>query len=214
MDAPARERIAVSARGVAAAVLLSLGSVFFLDERIALWVERTLLSGSAFSRFAAEVPDLLLPAVVVASGWMWVSYAWRLRRNLIDPRTRFYRAAGTAMPLAYAAKTILKFIFGRTNTSAWLENPAADTFDWFHGGGVHNGFPSGHMTVFTSLAVTACFFFPRYRNLLLLAVLALGVAMIATDSHFLSDVIAGGYLGFAVAAAVLRTEVLPRTGKL
>ncbi len=198
------EKFVLSARGFAVTVLVVLFSVFSLDGRIALWVEQAFLSNVTFSRYAEDIPDLLLPAVLLGSTWMWVSYTLRVRRHIVDERTLFFRAAGSAMPAAYALKTVLKIFFGRINTRAWLEAPTMDTFDWFHGGGIHNGFPSGHMTVFTSLAVTAWLFFPRCRAILLFITLALGAALIATDFHFLSDVIAGGYLGSAVAAAALR----------
>jgi membrane-associated phospholipid phosphatase len=54
------------------------------------------------------------------------------------------------------------------------------------------------MAVFTALAAASWLLFPKYRAASLAAITALGFALVATDYHYLSDVIAGGYLGLAV----------------
>ncbi|HEX9137433.1 MAG TPA: phosphatase PAP2 family protein, partial [Nitrospirota bacterium] len=71
-------------------------------------------------------------------------------------------------------------------------------FHWFIGGGDLNAFPSGHMSVLTPLIISLWRFYPRYRTFFLALGLALGGALIMTNSHFLSDVIAGAYLGLLV----------------
>jgi membrane-associated phospholipid phosphatase len=109
---------------------------------------------------------------------------------------------------------MLKHLFGRMNTRAWLENPVDRSFHWFHGGGEYSSFPSGHMAVFTTLAVACWLIFPKYRAACLAAIVGLGIALIATDNHFLSDVIAGGYLGLVVLVGTDRSlEILGGYGK-
>jgi membrane-associated phospholipid phosphatase len=54
------------------------------------------------------------------------------------------------------------------------------------------------MAVFTVLAAALWRFYPRYKFLYLLLVLVLAIALITTNYHFLSDVIAGAYLGVIV----------------
>ena len=198
MNAPAKIRL--SAVGFLLTVLLVALSHGFLDERIARAVFRLLRSDPLLSRYTSDIPDLLLPAVLILSSAMWIVYFRRIRRGARDDRSRFFLLAGTALPVAFVAKWVLKHVFGRLGTRAWLENPSDLSFHWFHGGGEYSGFPSGHMAVFTTLAAACWFFLPKYRVACLSGVFALGVALIATDYHFLSDVIAGGYLGFAVLA--------------
>jgi len=202
MNAPVKTRL--SAGGFLLTVLLVVLSHGFLDERIARAVYRLLRSDPMLSRYTSDIPDLLLPAVLVLTAAMWASYLRRVRRGSRDDRSRFFLLAGTALPVAFVAKWILKHVFGRLGTRAWLENPSDLSFHWFHGGGEYSGFPSGHMVVFTTLAAACWFFLPKYRAASLSGVIALGVALIATDYHFLSDVIAGGYLGFAVFAVTDR----------
>jgi membrane-associated phospholipid phosphatase len=197
--------VALSLRGFLLTATLVVLSYHFLDERIALSVYRLIRSHWVLSRYTNDIPDLLLPGVLFLSAVMWVSYIRRLRSGIRDDRTWFFRLPGCALPIAYALKILLKHIFGRITTRAWLGNPTANTFHWFHGGGQYDGFPSGHMVVFTSLAGACWIFFPRYRLACVSLTLGLGVALIATDYHFLSDVIAGGYLGLVVIAGTHRS---------
>ena len=64
------------------------------------------------------------------------------------------------------------------------------------------------------MAVACWLFFPRYRAACLAAIGGLGIALVATDYHFLSDVIAGGYLGLVILVGTDRgLETLGMYGK-
>lgn len=190
------------------AVVLSVAAIaFFLDEPIALAVEAVLRSDPVLAAYADDIPDLLLPFVLLLSAAMWTARHLRIRRGLRDARADFYRLCGTALPVSYIAKTVFKFLFGRIETRVWLKAPAADP-RWFHPGEGHAGFPSGHMAVFAALAAACWIFYPRAKGACLFLLLLLGAALLATNYHFLSDVVAGGYLGLAVAA--LTFELLAR----
>jgi len=186
--------------GLPVVALAVVGSVFLLDEPIALAVDRGLRSNELFAQYSDRIPDLLLPAVLLFSAGAWVAYFRRVRRGIRDERTRFHRLAGTAVPAAFVLKVALKHVFGRVNTRAWVEHPAANGFLWFRGADGHTGFPSGHMTVFAALAAAVWVFFPGMRAYCVLLLAALGAALIVTNYHFLADVVSGTYLGWAVAA--------------
>ena len=212
MNAPGK--IQLSAGGFLFAAILVVLSSKFLDAGIALWFDHLLRSDPRLSRYTSGIPDLLLPAVLVLSGVLWAMYLRRVRRGSRDDKTRFFLLSGTALPVAYVTKLMLKYLFGRMNTQAWLENPVDRSFHWFHGGGEYSSFPSGHMAVFTTMAVACWLFFPKYRATCLAAIVGLGIALIATDYHFLSDVIAGEYLGLVVLVGTDRSlEILGGYGK-
>ena len=175
-------------------------AVFFLDEPVALAVDVILGYDPRLREYTSCIPDLLLPAVLVLAAAMWTARYLRIRKGLRDARADFYRMGGTVLPVSYIAKTAFKFLFGRIETRHWLKNPAAE-LQWFHSGEGHAGFPSGHMTVFAALAAACWIFYPGLRGACLFLLLLLGAALLATNYHFLSDVVAGGYLGLAVAAA-------------
>jgi len=176
-------------------VLAILVSWRFLDAWIALAAMKLLKSSYLLQISTSDIPDVLFLLVCFGSGLLWGNYLTLRHRGIINEQTRFSQLAGSAVPLAYFLKWIFKLVFGRINTRVWLENRVSDDFHWFHGGGIYSGFPSGHMTVFTAFFAAIWLIYPRYRPISFGLLLVLAVALIGTDYHFLSDVIAGAYLG-------------------
>lgn len=185
--------------------LLVVGSYYFLDKEIALFVKRVLASNARFSIFSADLPDLLFPTVCAIAGVAWAAYYYYARKGVYNKHTRFFLLIASAVPAAFFLKSILKLVVGRIDTRFWLRHPDIKEFHWFHGVGHYNGFPSGHMAVFSILGIALWRFYPRYRPAYggFLALLAL--TLIATNYHFLGDVIAGAYLGLLVYDVTLRS---------
>jgi membrane-associated phospholipid phosphatase len=104
---------------------------------------------------------------------------------LYDTHTRFFQLVAITIPLTYFLKSTLKHSVDRIDTRFWLRHPGFKEFHWFHGGGNYTSFPSGHMAVFMALVIALWRFYPRHH-------------LIMTNYHFISDVIAGAYLGFLV----------------
>jgi membrane-associated phospholipid phosphatase len=102
---------------------------------------------------------------------------------------------------AEAVNRPLKIAFGRTWPDTWTHgNPSlihnnVYGFNPFHGGQGYLSFPSGHTTAIC--AVVAVFWqrYPRYRPLYALLVTVVVTGLIGADFHFVSDVIAGGFVG-------------------
>lgn len=176
-------------------VLVVMACQHFLDTRLALGVMGLIKSSDTLRIITSDIPDALFLLVCIGSGFFWGYYFYLRHKGIINDNLRFSQLAGSAVPLAYILKGIFKYVFGRTNTRVWLANQASDDFHWFHGGGDYSGFPSGHMTVFSAFLAAIWVIYPRYRSISCSLVLLLGVALIVTDYHFLSDVIAGTYLG-------------------
>lgn len=194
----------------AAAFAAIVASSLYLDHPLALSVRRLSHRNPAL---AGDLPDLLLLAVLAATLFFWVAYLGRHRRGIDDARTGFFRVAAWTVPLAFVLKSLLKYLFGRVNTRFWLLHQTEHDFRWFQGGDDFSGFPSGHMAVFTALIVSAWLYYPRLRTLYLGLLLLLGGALIATDYHFLSDVIAGAWLGLLVNFCVARCVTIPGSGR-
>jgi membrane-associated phospholipid phosphatase len=180
------------------AVLAVLVSYRFLDTRIALLARDLLKSDDLLQAITADIPDALSLLVIFGSAFLWGNYLLHKRRGISNRQTRFFLLAGSAVPLAYFLKWLFKLLFGRTNTRFWLAGHMSDGFHWFHGGENCSSFPSGHMAVFAAFFAAFWLLYPRYRSLSIGGLLLLAVALIVTDYHFLSDVIAGTYLGLAV----------------
>ena len=184
--------------GFMLALLLVLCSYFFLDAPIALLVKKVLLSYRRLSLFSSNIPDLLFPIVCVITGIAWAAYFYLVHKGIYDRNTRFFKLVAVAVPLAYVLKSLLKYAVGRINTKYWLRHPNFTEFHWFHGVGNYSGFPSGHMAVFTALVCVLWKFYPRYRSAYAGFLSVLALTLIATNYHFLSDVVAGAYVGFIV----------------
>lgn len=72
----------------------------------------------------------------------------------------------------------------------------------------HQSFPSGHTA--TAFALTVCLtrFYPRLAPMAWLFAIGVGCNRILTVRHFPSDVVAGGWIGFTLAAGVFRISWL------
>lgn len=189
-------------------LLLVIGSYYFLDARIAFFVRKIWTFNARLSIFSASIPDFLFPLVCIVTGIAWTAYFSLVHKGIYNTRTRFFLLVASAVPLAFFLKSILKFTVGRINTRFWLLHLSHDNFHWFHGKGNYSGFPSGHMTVFTALAAALWYFYPRYRFVYLGFLSVLALALLLTNYHFLSDIIAGAYLGLFVHFVTLQAIAL------
>lgn len=114
-----------------------------------------------------------------------------------------------AILVALAITSCLKFIFGRTwpeswmaNNPSWIRDGAYD-FLFFHGGNGWSSFPSGATTAMTALAAVLWVRIPRWRALWASLVLLVAVKLLGSNEHFVSDVIAGAFIGATCAASVM-----------
>ena len=178
-----------------AVIITIIVSIKFLDARIALAVMHLLQSIEFLNKTTRHIPDLLEHFVVTATLLMWVIYFYRSKKSKYDLTEQSLRLAATVLPVSYIFKTLFKFIFGRTDPRSWLIHHRQLSFHWFSIWS--SSFPSGHMFVFTSLGTALMLYYPKYRSLIFMFLILLGAALIGTDYHFLSDVIAGAYLGAA-----------------
>ncbi len=179
--------------------LTILGSINYVDTELSERVIRFLISIHKLHKAAENIPDLLIYLVFIGTILMWVIYFYRLKKKKNDINTKFLKLAATTLPVVYLLKTFFQFAFGRT--TPWLILTKPIIFDWFNknSGG---SFPSGHMAVFSAFGSAIIFCFPKYRKIVLIFLMLLGIALILTNYHFLSDVIAGAYLGFITTYAL------------
>jgi membrane-associated phospholipid phosphatase len=176
-------------------------SIKYLDTGIAVSVMHFLLSIRPLRKATENIPDILAYLVLAGTLIMWVIYFARWRNKRIDKETKFLQLAASALPAAYAIKTFFQFVFGRTNIRTWLLIKKPLEFNWFHGLG-SSSFPSGHMTVFAAFGTAILLYYPQYLKQVLILLILLGIALIGTGYHYLSDVIAGAYLGMVTTYSI------------
>lgn len=179
--------------GVITISLITILCINYLDAEIAVNVMHFLRTFHSMNKVTRNIPDFLPHFVIICSVFMWVIYFYRLHKKKLDVETQFLKLGGAVLPIAYLVKVLSKFVFGRTSPRSWLIHNRPLEFHWFKLWS--SSFPSGHMLVFAALGMAIIIYYPKYRNLVIIFLVLLGFALIGTDYHFLSDVIAGAFLG-------------------
>jgi membrane-associated phospholipid phosphatase len=188
---------------VLTAVIVAL-CLWSYDQMLAIYISQFLVKHTKLHKYAADIPDFLLLIVCITTAIAFTGYLTRSRKGIYNKDTTFLHLTMYAVPATYAAKTLLKYVCGRTTPREWLNKSDLYGFHWFRGNEMQAAFPSGHMAVFTAMAASLWRFYPRYRVIYVLFLLALAVALIATNYHFLSDVVAGAYLGILIEACTYK----------
>lgn len=179
-------------------VIVVLLGYHFIDTRLAYLIAGIMGPHFLFAEDMSHIPDLLLWMVIAITVLSWGCrfYILRKKSNLVS--SDFLEIIGYSVPLAYLSKLLCKFVFGRPNTRVWLTKPGIYGMHWFNGGGEFSGFPSGHMAVFTVMTLAIARYYPQFRYLCWGFLVLLGVALLATEYHFFSDLVAGVYMGWIV----------------
>jgi membrane-associated phospholipid phosphatase len=203
-----------------AALLVTAAAVitcyFFVDRPVAFYVHANL----APNRKAFDLLTHLSEYLFVVAAVVFVAFG--LRALVTSSCQRWHvvlLSSATALAAAETIKDELKFVFGRTWPETWTNNNPSlignDTYGFnpFHGGSGYSSFPSGHTTAVCAVAAILWFAYPRLRVIWTAAVLAVAVGLIGADYHFVSDIIAGAFLGAStgwVAVIVWDEFQMPR----
>jgi membrane-associated phospholipid phosphatase len=100
-------------------------------------------------------------------------------------------------------KDQLKFAFGRTWPDSWgpeilsLVRDNVYGFHFFQSGKSFESFPSGHAAIAAAVLSTIWILFPGLRRICVIGLIAVDIALIALNLHFLGDVVAGSFVGIS-----------------
>jgi membrane-associated phospholipid phosphatase len=190
---------------VALAVVISY---YWLDRPIALLVHSLLPQKThAVLEPVTYVPNPLISVAAIVFLVLGI-------RSLAGPLSKLQAAiflCSISLLVAEAIKSQLKFVFGRTWPETWHQNNPSFIhdgiygFNLFHGGEAYQSFPSGHMTAICVLASVLWIYYPRLRPIYLVATFVVLVGLVGANFHFLSDTIAGAFVG---ASTGLMTTML------
>ena len=181
------------------ALVLTLLSIFFLDQPIAAFVQRVggrqspvLQQGTHWLEIASGFPvhKFFLGYVLLGAGALL--FIWRSTR----PAAWMLLFIGTSHLVIRVTAGTLKNVFTRLRPYEVIE---AGHWDWNFFGEQGSAFPSGHSAHFWGLFFPLAFLFPRYRWPLLIIPLFISVARVGVNDHWASDVIA------SIAIAALLT---------
>ena len=179
------------------ALMVVLLSIHWLDATLALYINQVLQSNPFLKNNFRAIPNLLSIIVITGTAAMWIIY-FRVQRRGSLHHAGFLKLAAIAVPTAFLLKMLLQYVFGRTNIQTWLYGATPLEFAWFTPLSQHPCFPSGHMTVFTAFFSVVWLYYPRCRLFVIALLTILGTALVVTNYHFLSDVVAGFFCGIMV----------------
>ncbi len=192
---------------VAASCLVFVGlSILFVDRPASSWAF-THLHRPALPVSLTHMVDPLEPASeigLICAGLAAALGGWRPGKH-----GRTFIAACLSILVAVALKNELKFVFGRTWPETWVgNNPSwirdhVFGFDFFHGGSGWASFPSGHTARMAALASVLWLRYPRFRSYAIALVGLVAVGLWGCNFHFVSDIIAGGYLGWCCGVGMV-----------
>ncbi|EME71636.1 membrane-associated phospholipid phosphatase [Paramagnetospirillum caucaseum] len=127
----------------------------------------------------------------------------RLRRMAWVPGFLFLSMAASGI-----AGNIVKMLVGRTRPAALFDSGIYD-FVPLTRGYLTNSFPSGHTQAIFAAMTALALIFPRYDLAFIAVALLVGLSRVLTTVHFLSDAVAGAWLGVMVTL-VLHSLLIKR----
>jgi lipid A 4'-phosphatase len=191
---PTRGTLSFIAATLAAAVLF-FASYVFLDVPLARYFQTenpTLHAAFAEITKLGEGGLYLVPLALVAAAALW------RRRMGLAWRSGFVFAA---VALSGLVVDIAKPVFGRARPKLLFEQNLFG-FTWVGPHADRWSFPSGHSATVAALAIALSVIYPRGWPAYAALALAVMTSRIVIDAHYLSDVIAGAYIGLATAWAL------------
>lgn len=183
--------------GLAATALVTTISYWWLDRPLALFFSKTFPYTRAFVTLT-HIPDPLVPFAIVVFVGLGL---WSLSGRALSHAQICALLSSISLIVAEATKAQLKYAFGRTWPATWVNNNPSFLhdgvygFNFFRGGPEYASFPSGHMAVTCAVLSILWIYYPTARLLYTVAGLAVAVGLMGANYHFLSDVIAGSFVG-------------------
>lgn len=184
-----------------ATVIIVAISYQWLDRPIAEFFHQGLrTSHSGIWKRLTYIPNPLIPLALI-------TFCVCSLRALARPSFPNYHTAAFVCSLSViateVAKDQLKFLFGRTWPESWTgSNPSfirdgVYGFNFLQGGGSYQSFPSGHMAAVCAILSVLWLWYPRLKVLWTIVGIVVGAGLVGANYHFLSDVVAGAFLGIS-----------------
>lgn len=186
-------------------VIAIAGCYEWLDRPIALAMHRAVVSHDyGWWTLLTRIPNPLIPLAAIVFIVLAVKL---LRRRTLEGMQAVIFVAAVATIVTEVCKEQFKFLFGRAWPESWARtNPSFIRdgiygFHPFHGGG-YNAFPSGHTAAACAVLAVLWVNYPKAWPLWLAGGLSVAGGLVVLNYHFLSDVIAGAFLGASIGLLV------------
>lgn len=181
-------------------------SYFVVDQPAAYFAHDHLAAYRNVLDIVSRIPKLIGPIVVVCT----LVFGVRALMNRRLPRFGLTIVL-SSLSLAFSdiVENWLKYAFGRTWPETWIQNnpslirDGVHHFNPFHGGPGFASFPSGHMLATCAILSVFWLRHPSARPVCAIAIAVEFLSLLGADYHFVSDLAAGGFVGFVVGHLVV-----------
>jgi len=177
-------------------VILAVCSYLLIDRPLATWVHEHWKGPPGTEPLLRENVVNLLTEVgnalyAIVGGLVAAGVLLAMKRKIMAAQFGLL-AAGVAV--SGLVVNVFKVIFGRARPGAWWDEGLWG-FDPLSIGSDVNGFPSGHSATIGAIAMALCLIWPRAWWACALGALVFAFTRVLTESHYLSDVIVGLFVG-------------------
>lgn len=189
----------------ACAVLVVISYVL-IDQPVAYFVHDHFGGYRPILDLLSRLPKVIGPVVVACT--LVLGVRAMMNRPLPTLATTLV-LSGLSLAFSDIVENWLKFAFGRTWPETWVQNnpslirDGVHHFNPFHGGPGFASFPSGHMLATCAILSVFWLRLPASRPLCAVMIASVFIGLLGADYHFLSDLIAGGFIGFFVGHLVV-----------
>jgi len=201
MSAIARLTVGLLICGVAVTV-----SYLWIDRPVSYFVYDELRAYRTIFDLAARLPKVIGPLVIACT--LILGVRAMMKRPLTETQITVVLSA-MSLAISDIIENWLKFAFGRTWPETWVENnpslirDGVHNFNPFHGGPGFAAFPSGHMVAICAIMSVFWLRHPRFRLIYAICIATIFIGELGANYHFVSDLIAGGFLGFSVGLIII-----------
>lgn len=176
-----------------------LVSICWIDRPLARFMAQFHRGHAVFTNPTFELPVMTVVAVIWLCLGLGCRFLWKKRWRWLDAAMLAGCAVLAGQFLTHEA---IKPIFGRIVPNVYLTTGQYG-FEWFHRGVRFGSFPSGHSTEAAAMLSVAWVYYPRWRWLYGTAMIALALALVLGQWHYLSDILAGTVLGVLIGSATV-----------
>jgi len=191
-------------------------SYFFIDSPLVLFLNKNGINKNFVLEIFTHIPDVIIGILVI----YFVLFIFLYRKWQKYKCFNIFFLAMISVAISVQVKDLLKYVFGRYWPDTWINgNPSlivhnAYGFHFFQKGSEYSSFPSGHTTVTFAFFCVFVYFYPKFKNYFYIPMFLLGLGQVLKHYHFLSDVVAGGFLGWVVAITICKYYMINIDKKL
>jgi membrane-associated phospholipid phosphatase len=199
--------------GFVVTVTVVLVSVQWIDRPIALWI----FDVFGGRRIPTQTADRIFSIPLVATTVFVICGLIAIMGRRFSKLEATIAMCAISTLATTVIKDQLKFAFGRTWPDTWgpgIVSFVRDNvygFYFFQSGKSFESFPSGHAAVAAAVLSVIWILFPNLRVFCTIGLIAVDIGLVALNLHFLSDVVAGSFVGVSTG---LFTVALWSTSKV